>query len=237
MVNDRLLRRDLTSLRLKFFVDSNRRHRQFASMAKRPTDSTFGSKVGSEEKPLVVEGRRYLHIAAAARVIGGVSDATLAKWAGKGVTPWGLNLEIYNPQGTRRFIPEDRTRYMHQLLDAYHKARPRDRQHRHMEGFWISEPTYPFGARRGTAERPLDIEGRRYLHITAAAKAMEHVSESTVWKWAAEGVTNWGVNLEIYNHCGLRRYIPEDKVLFIKDQLKAGRTPGSKVHPHPRPTP
>lgn len=235
--NGRLDRAGARRLCDVFFIDCNRRHGHFSRMAKHPKDSPVGVMVGSEEKPLIVEGRRYLHITAAARVIGSVSKATLSKWVDKGVTPWGLNLEVYNPRGTKRFIPEDRTKYMHDLLDAYHKANPRDRQHQHMEGFWIREPAHSYGARRGTAERPLNIEGRRYLHITAAAGVMEKVSPAIVYKWAAKGVTSWGVNLEIYDHCGFRLYIPEDKVLFVRDQLKAGQNPRPKVHTHLKPTP
>jgi hypothetical protein len=90
---------------------------------------------------------------------------------------------------------------------------------------------HPFGARRGTPERPLVIKRRKYIYVAAAAREV-NISSTTLFDWAKAGVTSWGLDLEVYTHLGYKLFIPKSKVLALKKQLKGREKSHRPVSEH-----
>src|SRR5271169_4564731 len=86
---------------------------------------------------------------------------------------------------------------------------------------------------RGDEDRPYDMDGVRYFHITAAAR-MVGVPAHRMFEWASKGVAGrLGIKLDVYNHLGIRRLVPETDVLAMKELIKKKPTRRSRVAPHP----
>ena len=80
--------------------------------------------------------------------------------------------------------------------------------------------------------QPFIRDGKRYYYVRAAAR-IAGVSHATLWRWAAENVTNFGFELGVvrappaksknYNSWRKRRdfrmLIPEEKLLILKRVL------------------
>lgn len=86
--------------------DSSEKSRHFARMTKR-LDNPTKIRSGDEKKPYIIEGKRYYHVSAAAR-IAGVGQTTLWRWASKGVTSSGFELDVYHHLHYLLLIPEER---------------------------------------------------------------------------------------------------------------------------------
>ena len=79
---------------------------------------------------------------------------------------------------------------------------------------------------------PFILDGRRYYHVSAAAKAV-NVSSSTMWRWAAKNVTSFGFELDVVHQAApkwlsghrprkprdFRLLIPEEKVVILQRLL------------------
>lgn len=79
---------------------------------------------------------------------------------------------------------------------------------------------------------PFILDGRRYYHVAAAAKII-NVSSATMWRWAADGVTSFGFELDVSRYVApdwnnghrprkrrdFRLLIPEEKVIVLKRLL------------------
>jgi hypothetical protein len=80
----------------------------------------------------------------------------------------------------------------------------------------------PTGIRSGDEKKPYVLGGKRYYHLTAAARIIG-VCQTTMFKWAAKGVTGSGLQLDVYNHLNYVRLIPEETALAIRKSLRAKR--------------
>jgi hypothetical protein len=77
--------------------------------------------------------------------------------------------------------------------------------------------------------KPFVIEGKRYYHVSAAAKIV-NVSVQTMWRWAADNMTSFGFELDVTRPTAPKRthgrrplkprdfrvLIPEAKVEILK---------------------